>query len=616
MAGTRNNADFSQWQCSAFAQKEVQRMYVEALLALLTLVVAALFLRSRQSRKLDHQKGKRIAIVFATQTGTCRTLAHKLFSMVSARGGDVTLLDIKMCDADTLHKMADVVVFIVSTFSGGSPPPSASVFAELLKDMSNDFRVSRDHLSHVKFAVFGLGSVAYGENFNGFAKNLVDWLRGLGGKFVNVPVFAAEQRSQGLFALFAKGVCDGIEKDEVGVEDDDDDGNSTKDVDDVEEICADESRNELLYPRLRDNLSKQGYALIGSHSGVKLCRWTKSMLRGRGGCYKHTFYNISSYQCMEMTPSLACANKCVFCWRHHTNPVAKSFTWKHDAPEFLVEGALSSHRSMIKQMKGVPGVQPDRFVEAMNVKHCALSLVGEPIIYPEINRFVGILHEKHISTFMVTNAQFPDRIHQLAPVTQLYVSIDAATKDELKRIDRPIFDDFWERMLDCVKEIGLKRQRTVFRLTLVNGYNVENIAEYAQLVRMGKPDFVEVKGVTFCGASEASDLTMKHVPYHHEVVRFCEALCQELGEDVYGIACEHEHSCCMLMAKQQFKIDGVWHTWIDYAKFFELIESGRTDFTSLEYAAPTPSWAVFQSKEHGFDPAETRHKKEVVTSGC
>ncbi|NWW51202.1 TYW1 synthase, partial [Pedionomus torquatus] len=58
-----------------------------------------------------------------------------------------------------------------------------------------------------------------------------------------------------------------------------------------------------------------GYKLIGSHSGVKLCRWTKSMLRGRGGCYKHTFYGIESHRCMEATPSLACANKCVFCWR-------------------------------------------------------------------------------------------------------------------------------------------------------------------------------------------------------------------------------------------------------------------------------------------------------------
>lgn len=39
-------------------------------------------------------------------------------------------------------------------------------------------------------------------------------------------------------------------------------------------------------------------------------------MRGRGGCYKHTFYGIESHRCMEATPSLACANKCVFCWRY------------------------------------------------------------------------------------------------------------------------------------------------------------------------------------------------------------------------------------------------------------------------------------------------------------
>lgn len=75
---------------------------------------------------------------------------------------------------------------------------------------------------------------------------------------------------------------------------------------------------EMVTPLLRQSLEKQGYKIIGTHSGVKLCRWTKSMLRGRGGCYKHTFYGIESHRCMETTPSLACANKCVFCWRHHT----------------------------------------------------------------------------------------------------------------------------------------------------------------------------------------------------------------------------------------------------------------------------------------------------------
>lgn len=33
---------------------------------------------------------------------------------------------------------------------------------------------------------------------------------------------------------------------------------------------------------------------------------------------------------------------------------------------------------------------------------------------------------------------------------QLYVSVDAATKDSLKAIDRPLFGDFWERFIVSV----------------------------------------------------------------------------------------------------------------------------------------------------------------------
>ena len=66
---------------------------------------------------------------------------------------------------------------------------------------------------------------------------------------------------------------------------------------------------EMVTPAQRKALTKEGYAIIGSHSAVKLCRWTKAQLRGRGGCYKHTFYGIESYGCMEATPALACANK-------------------------------------------------------------------------------------------------------------------------------------------------------------------------------------------------------------------------------------------------------------------------------------------------------------------
>ena len=59
---------------------------------------------------------------------------------------------------------------------------------------------------------------------------------------------------------------------------------------------------------------------------------------------------------------------------------------------------------------GVPGVKLDHLVEGMSARHCALSLVGEPIMYPRINDLIKLLHGRGISTFLVTNAQFPDAI--------------------------------------------------------------------------------------------------------------------------------------------------------------------------------------------------------------
>lgn len=75
----------------------------------------------------------------------------------------------------------------------------------------------------------------------------------------------------------------------------------------------------------------------------------------------------------------------------------------------------------------------------------------------------------------MTNAQFPDAIRDMPPVTQLYVSIDAGNKEALKEIDRPLFTDFWERFLACLEALKSKGQRTVYRLTLVKAHNMEQV---------------------------------------------------------------------------------------------------------------------------------------------
>ncbi|KAH8812314.1 radical SAM superfamily-domain-containing protein [Xylogone sp. PMI_703] len=362
-------------------------------------------------------------------------------------------------------------------------------------------------------------------------------------------------------------------------------------------------------------LTKQGYSIVGSHSGVKICRWTKSALRGRGSCYKYSFYGIASHQCMETTPSLSCSNKCVFCWRHGTNPVGTTWRWVVDPPEMIFEGVKAGHYQKIKMMRGVPGVRAERFAEAMRIRHCALSLVGEPIFYPHINEFTAMLHKEHISSFLVCNAQHPEQLAALKQVTQLYVSIDASNRDSLRKIDRPLHRDFWERFQRCLDILREKRfqQRTVFRLTLVKGFNIEDEVEgYADLVEKGLPCFVEVKGVTYCGTSSSAGagLTMQNVPFYEEVCAFVEALNATLVRRglAYGIAAEHAHSCCILIASERFKVDGKWHTRIDYDKFFECLESGQ-EFGPEDYIGPeTPEWATWG--HGGFDPRDERvHRK-------
>lgn len=537
---------------------------------------------------------------------------------------------------------------MASTWEDGKPPESCSFFANWLAESSEDFRVGSLILSKCRFAVFGVGSRSYGESFNAVGREFVARFRGLGAEEV-LGFCEGDVDSGGLDAVFdvwseevvrvLKGgvkengggvvgngmVCES--EDEDYEEDDGEEESGESGIVDLEDLAGkapsrksargpaevkkavNGEKKEMVTSIIRTSLEKQGYKIIGSHSGVKICRWTKSQLRGRGGCYKHSFYGIESHRCMEATPSLACANKCVFCWRHHTNPVGKSWQWKMDDPLDIVNGAINQHTKMIKQMKGVPGVQAERLLEGLSPRHCALSLVGEPIMYPEINTLVNELHRRRISTFLVTNAQFPEKIRELKPITQLYVSVDAATKDSLKAIDRPLFGDFWERFLDSLKALQEKDQRTVYRLTLVKGWNTEEVDAYTNLFDIGKPDFIEIKGVTYCGSTATSKLTMENVPWHADVKSFSEAIATK-SNGVYEVACEHVHSCCVLLAKSdKFKIDGQWHTWIDYEKFHNLVASGKP-FNSKDYMAATPSWAVYGADEGGFDPDQSRYRKE------
>lgn len=546
-------------------------------------------------------------------------------------------------------------------------------FIAHLDETHNDFRIDTAPLSNLAgYSVFGFGDKeGWPTEEDGFcsqAKEIDRWMAKLTAKRRAYPLGMGDSKTDALECLkdwtnglaeillevaqaggLGEGVAgsgDPLESDEESAAEDEDEPSSkkTQTVVDLEDINfggsakkskgdpipvdfttvskgqASQSTLKEMVPSTSPtyaSLTKQGYTIVGSHSGVKICRWTKSALRGRGSCYKYSFYGIKSHLCMETTPSLSCSNKCVFCWRHGTNPVGTTWRWKVDPPEMIFNGVKEGHYKKIKMLKGIPGVRAERFAEAMRIRHCALSLVGEPIFYPHINEFLGMLHNEQISSFLVCNAQHPDQLATLRRVTQLYVSIDASNRESLRRIDRPLHRDFWERFQRCLDILREKRhvQRTVFRLTLVKGFNIDDeVKEYADLVEKGLPCFIEVKGVTYCGTSSSAGvgLTMKNVPFYEEVVAFVLALNDELERRGlgYGIGAEHAHSCCILLASNRFKVDGKWHTRIDYDRFFELLEKEKTEgisFCPEDYMRETEEWALWGNG--GFDPNDQRVRK-------
>ena len=547
-----------------------------------------------------------------------------------------------------------------------------NTFLGHLDETHHDFRIDTGSLSQLAgFSVFGFGDKegwpTEEEGYCSQAKELDRWMAKLTGKRRAFPLGlgdvkdnaeqALKEWSHGLQDILydilqngglgegVPGSGDPLESDEEDVDDEDEtdvakpkskrgkgQSQSVVDLEDIKvnpdspaPLAVDfttggkssESQAKEMVPKTSPtyaSLTKQGYSIVGSHSGVKICRWTKSALRGRGSCYKFSFYGIKSHLCMEATPSLSCSNKCVFCWRHGTNPVGTTWRWKVDDPDMIFDGVKDGHYKKIKMLRGVPGVRAERFAEAMRIRHCALSLVGEPIFYPHINRFLDLLHSERISSFLVCNAQHPDQLETLHRVTQLYVSIDASNRESLRKIDRPLHRDFWERFQRCLDILREKRnvQRTVFRLTLVKGFNVEDeVIGYANLVEKALPCFVEIKGVTYCGTSTSAGagLTMQNVPFYEEITEFVLALNEELERRGlnYGLAAEHAHSCCVLLASDRFHVNGKWNTRINYGRFFELLEKEKADgtsFTPEDYMDETTEWALWGNG--GFDPNDER----------
>ncbi|MBT3836267.1 4-demethylwyosine synthase TYW1 [Candidatus Woesearchaeota archaeon] len=352
-----------------------------------------------------------------------------------------------------------------------------------------------------------------------------------------------------------------------------------------ESITELEQRKAQLSELQTESLERQKYRVVGTHSAVKTCGWTRNMINGEGGCYKLKFYGIMSHQCLQMTTSISCANRCTFCWRGYKAPVSKEWTWEVDEPEMIVEKSLEAHHKLLVGYGGSDKANKQAYETSKTVKHVALSLTGEPIIYPKMNELLDKFHKDGVSTFIVTNGQYPEQVKDLKPITQLYISVDAPNKELLKEVDKPLFADYWERLLLALDYLAEKKARTCIRLTLIKSINDVEPENYANLIKRSDADFIEVKGYMHVGESRER-LGRRNMPIHEEIIKFTQKMMLSLED--YEIVSEHIPSRVIMVAKKKFKKEDGWYTWIDFPKFEELANSGK-EFTSDDYLKKTPN---------------------------
>jgi len=263
-------------------------------------------------------------------------------------------------------------------------------------------------------------------------------------------------------------------------------------------------------PAISDQLKKAKYG-VADHSTVELCHWTKKSFKHEGNCYKHKFYGISTHQCMEFSPAgMHCENRCIYCWRPMEFYDSLKMEPEHVSdPEEILRKLMDERKKLIMGYYGDSRNDKQRLDESLLPTHYAISLSGEPTMYPKLPELIKYLKSLNAtkSIFLVTNGQEPDMIQRLqdedALPTQLYLSTNAADYESFMRINQPRYDDSWERWNRTLDMLRSLDTRTVLRVTLIKNHNdqVETTPNFVSMFERAEPHFVEIKSYMHIGRS-------------------------------------------------------------------------------------------------------------------
>jgi tRNA wybutosine-synthesizing protein 1 len=231
-----------------------------------------------------------------------------------------------------------------------------------------------------------------------------------------------------------------------------------------------------------------------------------------------------------------------------------------DEPDVIVEQLMAERKKLINGFYGNPNNNKKKLDESLLPAHYAISLSGEPTMYPKLPQMIKYLKSLHAtkSIFLVTNGQEPDMLMRLAVEdalpTQIYLSTNASNKKMFYQINRPRHRDAWDRWWKSLRLLATLNTRTVLRMTLIRGYNdIHDFAdEFAVMMAHGNPHFIELKSYMHIGMS-TKRLERDHMLEMNEVRVFAAKLCAKMSS--FKIMDESEISRIVVLQNEMRYVD-------------------------------------------------------------
>ena len=283
-----------------------------------------------------------------------------------------------------------------------------------------------------------------------------------------------------------------------------------------------------------EKLESSGYRFVGSHNhaAAKICHWTKQSILDKGVCYKEKFYGIESHRCLQMAPAVPnCQQKCEFCWRD-LSYTQTQWEGEYDDPKTMIDEAVKAQNNLLCGFFGNDKANKEKLEESKTPTNAAISLAGEPMLYPEIDELIAEFNRRNFTTFVVSNGQCVDKLKNLENEPyQLYLSLDAPTKKIYNDVCQPQISEGWDNLNQSLNTLASFNSRTCIRTTCVKGRNMTNPEKYAELIKKASPDFVEIKAY-MCVGSSRHRLTPDNMPTFDEVKSFAQKIGENCGKKI------------------------------------------------------------------------------------